>query len=417
MMARQRVVRGLLRSAVRGGSWNTTWVGDARKKPLLLWRFPLLELLLKGLDEADTQSISQRFYAGGTASEAVLPKPGAICETVDAFNEKLEISGRNAYENAAGSSADPSFSIVIPFARHAEFFPACLRSVAALKAQGASSLQIVVANDDPAIEDHQLLDMVPDGIRDRVLVLPRRSPRGVSRALNDAVSKATNEWILFLDCDDLLEPDALVQLARYIREYPQIRYISSCIVDIDEQDRILRYRHRSAFGPSTLLYAGMQAGHLKSIRRDVFETYGAWNETCDGAQDYEFALRVSFFEPLLFIPEYLYRYRYHEGAFSVARKQQQDEVVVRIVRTYKCAAMIERGLLGLTIDFQGCRAAEWAASWEATRVEHREAHLEVNPGDLAPTLQNRRLLALEAAYLLMQLGATPWKSRFETRKS
>jgi glycosyltransferase involved in cell wall biosynthesis len=421
---RHDAVRRLLRFAVSGGGWNETWVGDSRAKKGFLWRQPWLESFLSELSETDDRSILQAFSAlRGEGSASTVPAhSGAIPDLVDACGQNLDLAGRAVDRNIAASSTRPSFSLVIPFARHLGFFSACLRSVAALKLPGsARPFQVLIANDDPRVRDQELLEAAPKQIRDRLELAPHRPGSGISVALNAAISRVKNDWVIFLDCDDVIEPDALVQLRKHIRTHLRVRYISSCIIDIDAEDQVLRYRRRTNSGPSTMLHSGMHAGHLKSIRRDAFEQYGTFNAACDGAQDYEFALRMGFFEPLLFIPEYLYRYRFHTRTFSLSQGLQQDAVANRIVRTYKCAAMIDAGLLsgesGISMKFCGLHAAEWGSVFEKNRAAGGPALLEISTKDLQPTPRNRRLLILEVAYRLMQFGRVPWDSPFEIRET
>jgi hypothetical protein len=78
----------------------------------------------------------------------------------------------------------------------------------------------------------------------------------------------------------------------------------------------------------------MTAGHLKAVRRDAFDDRGLLDPASDGCQDYEFALRMAIEEPLLFIPEYLYSYRWHQASQSVSMGPRQARIADAIVRRY-----------------------------------------------------------------------------------
>jgi len=205
-------------------------------------------------------------------------------------------------------------------------FQQCLQSVAKLT---GCPLEIIIINDDPNHSERQLRDL----LQAEAVVSADAQPRGIANALNTDIRLARNEWILFLDCDDLIEADALTRLSTHIGAHPRVRYISSNMIDIDEQDRILRYRRRVE-SPATLLANGMLAGHLKCIRRDVFEDYGLFDPAVDGCQDYDLALKVSLAEPLLFIKDYLYRYRWHTKTQSVSEAGRQAATTRAIVRKY-----------------------------------------------------------------------------------
>jgi glycosyltransferase involved in cell wall biosynthesis len=279
---------------------------------------------LDKLDEADTVLIIRRFLQTETppTGEAEIELEG-------------EFTNRTRRSEISASSPRPSFTIIIPFARHLELFKRCLESVARLAdRKNGCPLEVVIINDDPGYSESQLRELIPPALTSTAVVSGNAQSRGIANALNTGIGLAHHEWILFLDCDDSIEADAVTRLSRYIGIYPTVRYISSNMIDIDDQDRILRYRRRVA-GPSTLLSNGMLAGHLKCIRRDVFEDYGLLDATFDGCQDYDLALKVSLAEPLLFIQDYLYRYRWHTGTQSVSQSARQAAITRAIVRKYE----------------------------------------------------------------------------------
>jgi len=81
-----------------------------------------------------------------------------------------------------------------------------------------------------------------------------------------------------------------------------------------------------------LLSKGMIAGHLKAMRRDLFRDVGEFSEEFPGCQDYEFAIRVSVKEPILLIPEFLYRYRWHGASQSVHKIDRQNRIASAVRR-------------------------------------------------------------------------------------
>ena len=78
----------------------------------------------------------------------------------------------------------------------------------------------------------------------------------------------------------------------------------------------------------------MLAGHLKAIRRDLFEDIGYLDPRFELCQDYEYALRTGVNEPILKIVEPLYRYRWHKKTQSVSRANRQKIIHDRIQRQY-----------------------------------------------------------------------------------
>lgn len=101
-------------------------------------------------------------------------------------------------------SASPLVSIVIPCFRQAHFLSAALESVFA---QTYPALEVVVVNDGS-----------PDNTADVVarygnmVKYVSQENQGVGSARNTGVAHAKGDYLLFLDADDLLHPEALAQL-------------------------------------------------------------------------------------------------------------------------------------------------------------------------------------------------------------
>lgn len=262
-------------------------------------------------------------------------------------------------------SADkPSYSIITPFFRHKEFFGKCAQSVDTLiggdlAETGVARIEWIVVNDDPSFSASDLEALVPVSCRPFLKIVSDGQNKGISARLNDAVAHADNEWVLYLDCDDEIISHATKVLDHYIKIFPVTRYISSGMIDIDEESAILRYR-RHELPVERMFHSGMLAGHLKAVRKDLLEEVGGHSLGFSGCQDYDIALQTLIGESLLLVPEYLYRYRWHGKSQSVGASTRQDMIAERVRRKFlydlaRCAypescvegsdaPVIERGL-------------------------------------------------------------------------
>ena len=254
----------------------------------------------------------------------------------------------------------PSFTILVCFHHHLDYFKDCLHSIQeAIRCSPSTQVEVLIINDDPSIDLSTLLADYDFSLRQKIVLRSHVENLGICCSLNDAITHAQGEWLVYLDCDDLLEPSAFSVLERTIAEHPAARFISSRAIDIDTDSDILFWRLRSE-RPYELIKNNF-ASHLKIVKKELHQDLGLFKKTFEGCQDYEFALRTAINEPLLFIPDYLYRYRWHHDTQTVSQNQRQNLIAMRARQSYMLA------IYWLT---HGTEMIEWhvtgpeAASWE-----------------------------------------------------
>lgn len=302
------------------------------------------------------------------------------------------ISAQQSITPPASLSDQATFTILIGFHSHLEHFSDCITSVAdAHKTLPESCIQLIVINDDPRVHSSKLEEIIASTPLN-ALIRSNKANLGICRSFNETLPHVQGEWILLLDCDDRLRENCLLTLHRTIKKHPGIRFISSRCVDIDAAGQVLAYRLRDE-SPVDLIRNNF-ASHLKAIRKDLFDDIGIFDGQFEGCQDFEFALRTSLFEQILFIPEYLYEYRWHDTTQTVGNCNRQNEIIIRTRQTYLLAIeWILHGIRGIGIHFTGPYADTWAKKIPA---ETGNATIEVEA--TAPfSSRLHRLLLIQAA--------------------
>ncbi|MFI9027317.1 CDP-glycerol glycerophosphotransferase family protein [Streptomyces sp. NPDC053560] len=113
-----------------------------------------------------------------------------------------------------GSAASPRFSIVVPVFKVQGYLRACLDSVLA---QTYADFEVVAVDDRSPDGSGAILDEY--AARDpRVVPLHLPENKGIGNARNEGVAQARGDYLLFLDSDDTLLPDALESIAARIKE-------------------------------------------------------------------------------------------------------------------------------------------------------------------------------------------------------
>ena len=112
---------------------------------------------------------------------------------------------------------------------------------------------------------------------------------GISDNTNQALELATGEYISLLDHDDLLYENAIEESINKIEEGFDLVYSDEEI--IDDNYNVLNTMCKPNFSPD-LLYSQNYICHFTTIRKTIVDKVGKFNSKYDGAQDYDYFLRV-----------------------------------------------------------------------------------------------------------------------------
>ena len=116
-------------------------------------------------------------------------------------------------------------------------------------------------------------------------------------------------WAAFLDHDDLLAPDALLEVARHAAERPGLRLLYSDEDKIDVHGVRRTPVFRAAFD-----FDLHCTGHLSTYAVEALREVGGLRPGLEGSQDFDLSLRVTEKlrpEEIAHIPRILYHWRIH----------------------------------------------------------------------------------------------------------
>ncbi len=229
----------------------------------------------------------------------------------------------------------PLLSVVIPVYRPALwFFEECVESIIA---QTYRNWELCLC-DDGSGQPELRASMEVFADRDpRITAMALEQNGGISRATNRALTAATGEFVVLMDHDDVLEPDALAQIARVALTVEDADVIYTDEDKLDEIDR----PHQPSFKPDwdpELLLAYPYLGHLTAIRHDLVRRIGGFRPEFDGSQDFDIMLRsTELARRVVHIPKVLYHWRMVAGsaagdpdakpwAYSASRRALEDAV-------------------------------------------------------------------------------------------
>jgi hypothetical protein len=270
--------------------------------------------------------------------------------------------------DAAMISHRPLVSVLTPvYDTDPDVLRACIRSVGW---QSYPWWQLVLV-DDHSSRPETAAVLAEVGASDpRVVVVRPERKGGICGATNEALARAAGEWVVFLDHDDVLSPEALWWTVRTALAAPEASIVYS------DRDAILPDGRRNwpflkhGWSPEGLL-SWNYVFHLTAYRTELVRRLGGYRPEYEGSQDLDLVLRAAELDPVVVhVPRILYHWR--QSAASVftdaANKPQTFSAGVAAVE----AALRRRGLPGQVseppADIRGIYRVDLGAptGWAAT---------------------------------------------------
>lgn len=212
------------------------------------------------------------------------------------------------------------------------------RTIESVQAQTLADWEHIVVDDGSPDNSAAIVQKYAEA--DSRLQLIRQRNGGVCRARNvGAAASQNSQFLLFLDQDDLLEPEALQSMTAYMEMHPSVGAAYFTYRYIDESGNIIHHgagdiprlrrfvpkkigiRELSQDEPDTPFvslmsyFNAMPSGTI--FRRAIFEKTRGWDEMFKGGnEDKDMLLQCVLLAPVHYVPMPMMRYRRHASNVS-----------------------------------------------------------------------------------------------------
>lgn len=268
--------------------------------------------------------------------------------SIERFNEKeipmeyeewiTEIESLETYEEKF--SYNPKISIVVPVYNVLDkHLVPCIESVLN---QIYENWELCLADDCSTMESvKQTLCQYENN--EKIKIVYRKENGHISRCTNSAIELATGEYVAFMDCDDVLRPNALYEVVKKLNEDPELDFIYSDEDKIDDDGKNRHMPHfKPDWSPDTLM-SHMYTCHFGVYRRSLVNEIGGLRPGVEGAQDYDFTLRFTEkTNKIAHISKILYHWREREE--STAINPGAKPYILEAAKKAKTDALERRGL-------------------------------------------------------------------------
>jgi cellulose synthase/poly-beta-1,6-N-acetylglucosamine synthase-like glycosyltransferase len=214
----------------------------------------------------------------------------------------------------AGLDAEPLVSVVIPCYNGEAYLQEAIESALA---QSHRNVEVVVVDDGSTDRSGEIARSLP-------VRYIYHANRGLCASRNEGVRASKGSFILFLDADDRLKPDAIENGLSVLTEQPE------CAMSVGDHMFICQDRLHVAHSRKECLSEFHYEALLKSnfiemissviFRRSVLDEMGGFNTGLKVAEDYDLYLRIARKYPICCHTAVMAEYRIH--GHNVSRNSQ-----------------------------------------------------------------------------------------------
>lgn len=224
----------------------------------------------------------------------------------------------------------PFFSICIPTYNRASYLRDAIKSVFL---QNFDDYEIIVVDDGSTDKTREIISSFPD----KRLKYIYKNHTNAPDTRNIAIQNAKGDYLVWLDSDDILLPNTLVNYYKNLALNPNINLIYGDLIVTDSNllpQKELNYIDWS--NKNNLLLSNLFNGNYipnpaVCIHKDVYDAFGGYNIAFTRAHDYEFWTRIAKFVKIKKINHKTCLWRWHSNNLSAETKQIDTSFEAKIV--------------------------------------------------------------------------------------
>lgn len=233
----------------------------------------------------------------------------------------------------------PLVTVIIPVYNRLNYLEHAIRS--ALD-QTHPAVEVVVVDDGSPQDPGPVIAPFSNRVR-----LLRKPNGGQASARNFGIAAASGDYLLFLDDDDFLQPDATETLLAALGTFPAARWAAGRFFYVDEAGRRLSRRHGCVF-ESGNIYPRMIHENLMGapstvlVEARLVRSLGCFDETRRYhrlAEDYDLWLAVAKASPVAAVQTSVTNYRLHPQQTSKADPAKHSLAIIEVREKHRALAL------------------------------------------------------------------------------
>ena len=343
---------------------------DIELKSNLILNYESVELNTKTIkDDSDIDSVIQSFDPDSiiTIGDSFMNFPNLSHHSLDVRGRWLHFKdiddiGDPAYQCASNyilNGYDENTPLISFFTPIYNTGDKLYRTYDSLRLQSYTNWEWVIVNDSSdGGKTLKIAEKIANkDCRVKVYDFGKKSGGIVGESKYRAASLSNGKYIMELDHDDIITPDAGKLMVDAFKKYPDCKFVYSDCVEIDENHNSLTYGDGFSFGygnyreeefngrkykvantsninPKTIRHIVGVPNHFRAWDRAFYHSIGGHNRRLSIADDYELVVRTFLNTRMVKIPKLLYLQYYHNSNTQNATRSDIQRRVRSISNHY-----------------------------------------------------------------------------------
>lgn len=227
----------------------------------------------------------------------------------------------------------PKISIIVPTLNQARFIEETIQSVLS---QNYPNLELIVIDGGSTDGTLDILEKYSNA-----LTWISEPDNGQVDAINKGLRRVTGDVVAYLNSDDVYNPNTLLTVGKYFSDYPETQILTGKCSNIDENGVEIRsliklYKNlwlklRIDKSLTVLDYISQPATFW---RVGLTHTIGYFNPEYHYAMDYDYWLRITRHHKLMFVDQYLAKFRVYPTSITSSNSRAQFDEEFKVAARY-----------------------------------------------------------------------------------
>jgi glycosyltransferase involved in cell wall biosynthesis/ubiquinone/menaquinone biosynthesis C-methylase UbiE len=242
----------------------------------------------------------------------------------------------DAKKAAKISKERPTISIVLPTYNQEHWLPEIIGSSGE---QTFQSFELIIVNDGSTDNTKKRLDSIDPmnfvihnqdfDIRDKLRVIHQENKK-LPGALNTGFKHTRGKYLTWVSSDCYCAPYMLEALKNALDKHPEAGMAYGDFMVMDENGHLI-YRVSNPMYCRRSLLIRNDGNAAFMYRREVAEEIGEYDENLNGAEDWDYWIRISEKHPFVYVPEILYYYRLHSTSMQQSIPDEVNNSIVKMM--------------------------------------------------------------------------------------